>query len=80
MDVPFTLNNWYVYIIDKKGKLYVGITTDLPNRMRQHRVAKPLYHEGPMAKSEALKRERTLKSWRKEKKLALIDEAASQQN
>jgi len=29
------MNNWYVYIIDKEGKLYVGVTTDLENRMRQ---------------------------------------------
>ncbi|RLB13497.1 MAG: hypothetical protein DRG63_10100 [Deltaproteobacteria bacterium] len=28
--------NWWVYIIDKHGKLYVGITTDLENRMRQY--------------------------------------------
>jgi predicted GIY-YIG superfamily endonuclease len=73
------MNNWYVYIVEKKGKLYVGITTDLPNRVHRHGMAKPLYQEGPLAKSEALKRERTLKSWRKEKKIALIDEAASQQ-
>ena len=73
------MQNWWVYIIKKKGKLYVGITTDLPNRMRQHGVVKPLYQEGPLGKSEALKRERTLKGWRKEKKLALIDEASSQQ-
>jgi len=39
------MNNWHVYIVDKKGKLYVGITTDLPNRMRQHGVVKPLYQE-----------------------------------
>ena len=73
------MSDWYVYIIDRKGKLYVGITTDLRNRMRQHGVVKPLYQEGPLGKSEALKRERTLKGWRKEKKLALIDEASSQQ-
>ena len=28
--------NWWVYIIDKHGKLYVGITTDLENRIRQY--------------------------------------------
>jgi len=55
------MSDWYVYIIDKKGKLYVGTTTDLPNRTRQHRVSTPLYHEGPMSKAEALKRERNLK-------------------
>ena len=37
------MNNWYDYIVDKKGKLYDGITTDLENRMRQHGVMRPLY-------------------------------------
>jgi putative endonuclease len=71
------MHNWWVYIIEKREKLYVGITTDLPNRLCQHGVDKPLYQEGPLGKSEALKRERTLKGWRKEKKLALIDKASS---
>ena len=31
------MSDWYVYIIDKKGRFYVGVTTDLENRMRQHR-------------------------------------------
>ena len=72
------MNNWFVYIIEKKGQLYVGITTDLPNRMRQHAEHEPLYQEGPMSKSEALKKERVLKGWRREKKLALIAKASSQ--
>jgi len=72
------MNIWYVYIIDKEGKLYVGVTTDLENRMRQHGAAKPLYFEGPMPKAEALKRERVLKGWRREKKLALIDSSSLQ--
>jgi hypothetical protein len=45
------MNDWYVYIIDKEMKLYVGVTTDLENRMRQHGVEKPLYFEGPMGKA-----------------------------
>lgn len=73
------MQNWWVYIIEKRDKLYVGITTDLENRMRQHGVVKPLYQEGPLAKSEALKRERILKGWRREKKLDLIAKASSQQ-
>ena len=71
--------NWFVYIIERKGKLYVGITTDLENRMRQHAVQVPLYHEGPMEKAYALKRERMLKGWTRKKKLALIAKASSQQ-
>jgi predicted GIY-YIG superfamily endonuclease len=65
------MNNWYDYIVDKKGKLYDGITTDLENCMRQHGVMRPLYFEGPMTKAEALKRERTLKGWSRRKKLEL---------
>ena len=68
------MNIWYVYIIDKEGKLYVGVTTDLENRMRQHGVAEPLYFEGPMPKADALKRERSLKGWSRAKKMALIAE------
>jgi putative endonuclease len=74
------MSDWYVYIIDKKGKLCVGVTTDLENRMRQHGVARPLYFEGPMPKADALKRERTLKGWRREKKLALIRDPSPQQH
>ena len=71
------MDKWYVYIVDKKGKLYVGVPTDLQNRMRQHGVPEPLYHEGPMNKSEALKRERKLKGWSRKKKLLLISNAIS---
>jgi len=73
------MQNWWVYIVDKKGKLYVGITTDLPNRLRQHGVGKPPYQEGPIDKSQALKRERTIKGWRREKKLGLIEKDSLQQ-
>jgi len=73
------VDNWWIYIVEKKGKLYVGITTDLENRMNQHDVQMPLYQEGPMGKGEALKRERTLKDWTRKKKLALIAKASSQQ-
>ena len=73
------MRDWYVYIIDKTGKLYVGITTDLPNRMRQHGVTRPLYLEGPVSKAEAVKRERILKGWSHQKKLSLISGDSSQQ-
>ena len=69
---------WWHYIIEKKKKLYVGIPTDLENRMRQHEVQMPLYYEGPMSKANALQRERTLKGWSRKKKLDLIAKASSQ--
>jgi predicted GIY-YIG superfamily endonuclease len=71
------MDDWWVYIVEKKTELYVGITTDLENRMRQHRQAVPLYHEGPMSKTHAAKRERILKGWSKNKKLELIRQASS---
>ena len=61
------MENWWVYIIEKKAKFYVGITTDLENRMRQHGHPDSPYFEGPMAKSAAVKRERMLKGWSRKK-------------
>jgi predicted GIY-YIG superfamily endonuclease len=72
------MDNWWVYIIEKKKGLYVGITTDLENRIRQHGQLAPLCYEGPISKSDALKRERTLKGWSRKKKLELITKASTQ--
>jgi len=71
--------NWWVYIVEKKTGLYVGITTDLENRMRQQGQRAPLYYEGPISKTDALKRERILKGWSRRKKLELVAKASSQQ-
>ena len=68
------MDKWWVYIIEKKSKLYVGLTTDLENRKRQHGVSGLLYTEGPFPKSVALARERQLKGWSRKKKLWLISE------
>jgi predicted GIY-YIG superfamily endonuclease len=72
------MNNWWVYIVEKETGLYVVMTTDLENRMEQHGQTAPLYCEGPISKADALKRERTLKSWSRKKKLELIAKASSQ--
>ncbi|MBW2301034.1 MAG: hypothetical protein DRH11_17565 [Deltaproteobacteria bacterium] len=66
------MENWWVYIVEKGGKLRVGITTDLENRLREQDAKRPSYYEGPMPKAAALKRERTLRGFRREKKLELI--------
>ena len=73
------MDNWWVYIIEKKTGLYVGIATDLENRMRQYAQPVPLYYEGPVSKSDALKRERTLEGWSRKKKLELVTKASSQE-
>ncbi|MCP4717175.1 MAG: GIY-YIG nuclease family protein [Deltaproteobacteria bacterium] len=62
---------WYVYICNRKGQLYTGITTDVGHRMKQH-GAELLYKEQFADKFKAAKREREIKGWRREKKLALI--------
>ncbi|OQW97739.1 MAG: hypothetical protein BWK74_05850 [Desulfobacteraceae bacterium A6] len=66
------MDNWWVYIVEKKMRLCVGITIDLENRMRQHEQPTPLYCEGPISKADALKRERMLRGWSRNKKLQLI--------
>ena len=53
---------WYVYICDRKGQLYTGITTDMNHRMVQHK-ATLLYHEGFDNKYAAARREREIKGW-----------------
>lgn len=63
---------WFVYICDRSGMLYTGITTDLANRMLQHE-AKLLYSEVYQDKETAAKREKQIKGWRRKKKLELID-------
>ena len=64
---------WYVYICDWRGQLYTGITTDLEHRMQQH-GAHLLYSERFEDKHLAARREREIKGWRREKKLARIRE------
>lgn len=77
--------NYFVYILQSSdGKYYVGYTTDLDRRMKEHQSGRGskfirgfgfgrlLYHERHRTKSQALKREAELKSWGREKKKHLI--------
>ena len=52
---------WWIYIIEKSGRFYTGITTDLDNRMRQHGESFPVYIEGTISRTEAVKREKQIK-------------------
>jgi predicted GIY-YIG superfamily endonuclease len=72
------MDTWWLCICEKADRLYIGITTDLENRLRQHGNPELLYREGPLTKTVAAKRERTLKGWSKKKKLELIGKASSQ--
>ncbi len=66
---------WYLYICNRKGQLYTGITTNVGHRMRQHK-AELLYFEKFADKHDAAKREQEVKGWRRAKKLELIGEAS----
>ena len=70
---------WWIYIIEKRGKFYTGITTDLGNRMHQHGKSTPAYIESPISRTDAVKRERQINGWSRKKKLPLIKNASSQQ-
>ncbi|OGV93779.1 hypothetical protein A3B57_03875 [Microgenomates group bacterium RIFCSPLOWO2_01_FULL_47_10] len=76
---------WLVYILlcDQKT-YYVGITNNLDDRIKTHRMKKNIgtkefsdirlvYKEVQVNKLSAAKREKQLKGWTKAKKQALID-------
>jgi putative endonuclease len=78
----------FVYIISNKSHtLYVGITTDLANRFREHinrtyengftaryHFDRLVYFEAADSLADAAKRERQIKGWSRAKKVALIQE------
>lgn len=76
---------WYVYIIEcDDGKFYTGFTSNLNKRYFDHKYGKGgkftkdrkvialRYYELYSTQKEALKREKQIKGWRREKKLNLI--------
>ena len=76
---------WYVYIVRcGDGSLYTGIALDPQARLRSHNAGRGsayvrsrgcavlLYREVCRTKIKALRREFEIKSWRRNKKLALI--------
>jgi putative endonuclease len=77
--------SYFVYIIECSNKaLYTGITNDLKRRFEEHKTGrgarytaynpavKLRYHKKYPTRSAAAKREHLIKSWTREKKLALI--------
>jgi putative endonuclease len=80
-----------VYILaSPNGRaLYVGVTTDLGRRLEEHRlgtsihtsqynITKLVYIEAYETAPGAIDREKQIKRWRREKKVALIDAANSE--
>lgn len=77
----------YVYLLAsrKDGTLYIGVTNDLIRRVAQHRqktlrgftqrydVRRPVWFECYDTPTEAILREKVLKKWRRDWKIALIE-------
>jgi putative endonuclease len=76
---------FYVYVISSlSGTLYVGLTDDLRRRLEEHRlglidgftkkykVNRPMYHEIFRDAQNAERREKQIKKYRREKKIALF--------
>jgi len=77
---------YYVYILASRSRvLYIGITSRLSQRVREHRsgdfggftsdykVHRLVYFERFVDVRTAISREKQLKRWRREKKIALIE-------
>ena len=83
--MPSQTKDYFVYILSNQhGMLYAGVTSDLRRRLEEHRrgqgskfaakfkITRLLYYETTPDIQSALAREKEIKSWRREKKLALI--------
>ena len=77
---------WHVYIIEcLNGALYTGITNDLAKRLAAHQTGKGakytkvfgvramVYNEEAGTRVKAMKREREIKRWPRQRKLSLIN-------
>lgn len=77
---------WYTYILlCEDGSLYTGVSNNVNQRFsdhkngkggrytRSHKPVKLVYQENCGTKSEALKRERQVKGWSREKKIRILN-------
>ena len=76
----------YIYILSNKNRTvhYTGVTANLTRRMQEHlnginstlcetyNVKELIYYEQFTDINDAIRREKEIKGWRREKKLALI--------
>ena len=81
------VKRFYVYILaSRNGVLYIGVTNDLERRVQEHKLKlvpgftakyncdRLVWYEEFADVSEAIEAEKRLKGWRREKKVALIEE------
>ena len=78
------MRQFYVYVLASRSRrLYVGVTNNLLFRLAQHRngecaftaryrITRLVYFEATGNIRSAIEREKQIKSWRREKKVALI--------
>ena len=79
--------SYYVYIMASRSKtLYIDVTNDLERRVLEHEsgastfterynISRLVYYEESADSLSAIEREKQLKGWLRNKKLALIDSA-----
>jgi putative endonuclease len=76
----------YILCSENRRALYIGITTNLPRRLEEHRqgmvhhtakynIHRLIYVEAHETAPDAIAREKQLENWRREKKLILINRA-----
>jgi putative endonuclease len=78
---------WVYIIVSRTGTLYIGVTGYLARRIRQHKIEsiegftqkykvhRLVYYETYDHVLTAINREKQLKGWRREKKIALVEKA-----
>jgi putative endonuclease len=82
------MGQYFVYVLTNRSRtLYAGVTRDLERRLYEHRheqipgfttrynATRPVYCETTSDVRSAISREKQIKSWRREKKIALIQAA-----
>ena len=80
--------SYFVYLLEcEDSSIYTGITTDIARRFSEHQngigshftrakgVRRMLYTEEHPDRSSALVREAEIKTWSREKKLALVNDS-----
>ncbi len=76
----------YIMTNKRKTTLYIGVTSNLPGRVQQHKshyypksftarynLESCVYYESFFSIKEAIAREKEIKKWRRDKKEALIN-------